>query len=269
MLEESYKLFLSSANLLPGWQDMNKNDLVNKYIEYEDKDSYTASIYMSAIICKYWPKIQRFYKTTAYAAEYEDIYDLLINSILRAIKARRWLQKDSTIYNDPTGPDKAINRTMICERLNFLAFKNRAKRVANLNPAYMDEIEEEVGDSYIYKNYSSQFSTDSIENEYETVTNFQFLYNKKLYLALFVYYSIIYNLGSFKDGKFSTKFCAKAILSIDDSDLEDLAYLLDVNKDEIKRCYDLAVSSKNRQELKLNIEYSMLKLKELYVKDRI
>lgn len=269
MLDDSYKLFLENANLLPNWDKMNKNELVNKYIEYENTNKSLASQYMSAIICKYWPKIQRFYKKTAFSATYEDIYDLLINSILRAIEARRWLQEDSSIYNDPAGPDKAINRTMICERLNFLAFKNRSKRVVNLNPASIDEIETEVGDSYIYKNLAEEYNIDNVDDELETINNLQFLYKKKLYLAMFVYYSIVFNLGSFKDGKFSTKFCAIALSRIDDFDLEDLAYLINEDKDIVKKYYNLAVTSKNRAELKLNIEYSMLKLKELYMKDRI
>ena len=269
MIDDSHKMFLESANLLPNWKDMNKNDLINKYIEYENSDPALANIYMSAIICKYWPKIQRFYKMTSNLATYEDIYDLLINSILRAIEARRWLQKDSSIYNDPNGPDKAVNRTMICERLNFLAYRGRLKRIINLNPVSIDEIEDEVGDSYIYKNSNTMSEYASISNDLETISNLQFLYKKKLYLALFVYYSIIFNLGSFKDGKFSPKFCAMAISKLDDNDLEDIAYLLNTDKEELKKYYNLAITSKNRSDLKLNIEYAMLKLKELYMKDNI
>ena len=138
MIQDSYNLFLEQAENINDWRSMTKSELVNKYVEHEDdQDDFYKNAYMSAIICRYWPKIQRFYKATPVISTYEEIYDILINSILRAIKARRWLDKDSTIYEDPNGPDKAINRTMMCERLNFLIYKNnvqnkngRSKRIS-------------------------------------------------------------------------------------------------------------------------------------------
>ena len=266
MLEDTYKLYLESAKTIADWNKVSKSELVNKYIEYETSNPELANDYMAAIICRYWPKIQRFYRTAYFSSSYEDIYDLLINSIMRAIKARRWLQKDSSIYNDPNGPDKAINRTMICERLNFLIYKNRSKRVSNLNPLSINELEDESGDYYAYNNEAASLN---IDKELEITSNLSFLYEKKLYLALFVYYSIVFNLGSFKDNLFSTKLCASVLCNLTDEDLLDIANLLNKDLETIKKCYSLSVLSKKRTDLKLNIEYAILKLKELYIKETI
>ena len=266
MLDDTYKLCLESAKHISNWDKVSKSELVNKYIEYEETDRELASDYMAAIICRYWPKIQRFHRTMYFSSSYEDVYDILINSILRAIKARRWLDKDSSIYNDPNGPDKVINRTMICERLNLLAYKNRSKRVADLNPLSTEELEDGSGDYYAYNNENASFS---IDNELEITSNLKFLYNKKLYLAMFVYYSIAFNLGTFKDKMFSSKFCAIALLNLTDEDFIEIASLINKDVDEIKKDYSIAVLSKNRTDLKLNIEYAILKLKELYIKETI
>lgn len=269
MLQDAYKIFASEANAIQNWNSIDKNELVNKFIEYEVSNPPMANAYMGAIICKYWPKIQRFYKTMSFSASYEDVYDLLINSILRAIKARRWLQEDSSIYMDPNGPDKAINRTMLSERLNFLLFKNRGKRVADLNPASINELEESSGDSYLYLNAEDEAVYSDMGDEVQIACNLSFLFNKKLYLSMFIYYCLSFNLDLFRDNLFNTKACAKVLLSLSSLEFDDIAGLVGSDKDTIEKCYNLSVSSKSRENLKIGIEFSILKLKELYINERI
>ena len=52
-LEFYRKAHEARASSIEGWKTMNKNDLVNKYIEVED-NAELADAYMSAILCRYW-----------------------------------------------------------------------------------------------------------------------------------------------------------------------------------------------------------------------
>ena len=112
---------------------------------------------MSAIILKYWNKIYNLQQSTKLTASFEDAYNWLIEGILYALEHKRWLDKDSNIYNDPNGPDKAINRKIKCIRLNHLVSENRDKRKIQINLLSLDSFEnpddfvgeEEYSDTFV------------------------------------------------------------------------------------------------------------------------
>lgn len=263
MIQDSYNLFLTQAEYVNGWRDVRKSELVNKYIEYEQSnDEFWKNAYMSAIICRYWPKIQRFYKSTPLVSTYEEIYDLLINSILRAIQARRWLDKDSSIYNDPDGPDKAINRTMMCERLNFLIYKNRAKRVLEINALSIEEAKEKAGDSYL-----NLIDDYKVFNDVDNGLLLRNFYDTKMYVLMFVY-DVIVNFDCFKDGVFSSKVCTKYLLNLDDFYLASLASLLDISLNELKKIYEESVLNK-KSTMKYRVDNAIYRLREFYYKEEI
>ena len=263
MIQESYNLFLQQAEGIDGWRDLDKSELVNRYIEHEgDDDDFYRNSYMAAIICRYWPKIQRFYKATPIVSTYEEIYDILINSILRAIKARRWLDKDSTIYGDPNGPDKAINRTMMCERLNFLIYKNRTKRAVEIGAMSIEESKDKKGDVYFDLVEDSKLFNNV--DHYLLIRNF---YDSKMYILMFVY-DVIANFDCTRDGQFSSKACTKYLLSLDDSYLNGFAEEIDLPFDSIKQVYNDYIV-KNKQTMKYRVENAIYRLREFYYKEEI
>lgn len=93
-----------------------------------------------ALVCKYWPLINKYYFLCNNVATQEDVYDWLIDSIQYALKHRRWEDPDSNIYQDPTGPDKVINRRMKCARLTFYQYINRKKRKDNFNIVQLEDM---------------------------------------------------------------------------------------------------------------------------------
>lgn len=173
MLEETKKIYEEQANFIKDWKNINKNQLCNLYIQNEN-DSKLANCYLSAIILNYWNKIYTLYSKTYLTASYEDAYDWIIEGILYALKHRRWLDKDSSIYNDPNGPDKAINRKIKCIRLNFLSSQNRQKRKLRINLLSLDSLEDSdnfIGEynqyidyykDIIYKLYINNLKNESI-----------------------------------------------------------------------------------------------------------
>lgn len=114
---------------------------------------------MSAIILKYWNKIYSLQANTYLTASDEDAYNWLVEGILYALEHRRWLDEDSNIYNDPNGPDKAINRKIKCIRLNHLISENRDKRKIGINILSLDSFED--ADNFI--GGELEFSNTTVE----------------------------------------------------------------------------------------------------------
>lgn len=148
MLEANRKLFEERADrAVPGWRKANKNDLINKYIEYEHTDRALADGYMSAILCRYWKAIDKYYATSYRSVSVETCYDWLIRSVLYAIQRRPWVDPNNKLYTDPNGPDKVVNRVIQSTRLGFYQQSNLPKRKVNFGTASLDALVEDLGEA--------------------------------------------------------------------------------------------------------------------------
>lgn len=152
-----------AATLAVDWEHLNKNDLCNLCVENENTLNYDA--YIAAIVLRYWPKLDKLkfktYKDRIYCPD-EDIYDIFIEGILYALKKKRWLQEDSTLFNDPNGPDKAINIKIKYLFMNYINSNFRQKRLLNMNIYSVDKNTELYGDSI--KDDSKDFYYDDYDN---------------------------------------------------------------------------------------------------------
>ena len=222
------QLYIQSANQLKGWQKMSISDLAFKYVE---GDMQAACI--SGIICKMWPFIEGAYNKQQYKfATLEDIYDCAVDSVLRALEERAWLNPDSTLYQDPIGPEKAINVCFKCTKINMFEYLGRYKRRLNNGILSLEELQVdkpegiyipyierditvydmligEIRKFYIEKKYAKAFTVFSILNcdvfKVEEVSNF-IIFDLK-YLN-----SIIKNL----DDKFCSIFADEVDLDFKD-----------------------------------------------------
>lgn len=146
MLDSQKRLYEQKADLIPGWRKMSKNLLVNSYIQYEHDPKY-ADAYMSAIICRYWGAISKYYNSSKNSVTVEECYDWLIRSILYAIQRRDWLDPNNKLYTDPNAPDKVINRVIISTRLGFFQSSNTHKRKCNYGTKSFEGMLEENPES--------------------------------------------------------------------------------------------------------------------------
>lgn len=133
MLDNIWKHYMQCANsTVPNWKSMNKNDLINDYIKYEN-NSRLKQGYMAAIICRYWPSLLGYINKCYLNVAPEELYDAFIEAIIYSLNKRAWLNEKSSVYNDPNGPDKCINIKLKYMIWNCEFSQSRMKRQINQN----------------------------------------------------------------------------------------------------------------------------------------
>lgn len=188
MLEEYKELCRKAANIAPGWQELSKNDLCREYVKNKGNETL-QNAYISAILYRYWNLISKYYYQSANCATPEECYGWLVDSVSCCVNLAAWENPDSSIYNDPNGPDKVINRCMKCARLTYYQFINRKKRRDDFGTLSVDELKE------LYGNGAPE--PDDPEQEYD-VSLFIIKdyiieeFRKKNYFVSFLIYFILY-----------------------------------------------------------------------------
>lgn len=236
MIESLKPLYEQSASVID-WKNKTKNQLVFEYIENEHTKLKDA--YFSAIVLKYWHLIGKYYKMSYLAATEEDCYDWLVESILYAISHRRWQDKDSSIYNDPNGPDKVINRHMACLRYTFYQAINRQKRKDGFNISSLDAIFDDFKD-HTDVNSVSEILCDAYVEDHSELDIKRFiksLFSQGDYLSAYIVHLITYkDVFSSTDDGYSLSFykLTKAINKFDDKFCEEFSEMYDIPIDTIK-----------------------------------
>lgn len=259
MLEE-YKLHCKEqAAAIPGWEQLSKNELCNRYIETEDKS--TKDAYLAAILYRYWKLIPKFYYQSSNVCSPEDCYDWLVESVLCALNCKRWTESDSSIYKDPNGPDKVINRAMKCARLNFYQFINRKKRKDNFGILSLDELKENLNDnSNDIEDPQSSVNDETIISVKEYIKD---IFNGKEYFLAFMLDCIVTENIFDKEGtyvKLNQKRLTKLLRELDSIYAAQFATRYEFEKDKVLHalayCQGLTPSK-----IQSKIEYNLLKLK--------
>jgi len=231
MLDELKKLYVQQADLIPDWKKYSKNELCNLYIKHEN--DYLGEAFLAAIFCKYWNKLSTLFNTSKPAATIEDCYEWMVESILYALKNRKWLEEGNKLFNDPNGPDKVINRVIASRRATFFQQLLADKRRVSIAMSSMDKIQEETNDyltPYEDNVKGQALNMDLIQLVHE-------LFDKKEYFSAF-FVDAILNGDCFSPDendifltKFDVKKCAKYIKNVPDDYGETFAeqYDLDLN----------------------------------------
>lgn len=147
MLNEVLRSYESCADSsVPGWRELSKNDLLNLCVDNKD-DERLYNGYMSAIVAKYWNVATKFYYQNSSSVTPEECYGWLLDSILYTLDKKQWRNPDKSVYNDPNGPDKVINRCMSSARLMFYQASNCTNRKINYQLFSSDKLQEDLGDS--------------------------------------------------------------------------------------------------------------------------
>lgn len=168
VLDDIRRTYEVSADCcIHNWREMNKNDLINAAVDHAD-DKVLYNAYVSAIMCRYWYLINKFYYQNSSSTTAEEVYGWLIDSVLYALDCKQWRNPAKAIYGDPNGPDKVINRCMASARLMFYTASNCDKRKVNYETCSADMLQEEVGDAAFPAVEDPMFE-DTIDISYDLV----------------------------------------------------------------------------------------------------
>lgn len=251
MLNEYRQIYESTASIeVPMWKTADKNDLIRKAAELENgpiKDSY-----VSAIMLRYWNKLNRFYARCKLVATEEDVHSWLTMAVIYALDKKPWLNEDSSIYDDPTGPDKVINRTMECRRITFYQQLNRFNRKVHSTSLSLDSLEEDFQDAAL-----PSYEDTYLYEIYDMVIN---QFSKKDYFMSFLIDHIL-KTGTINTEENHKKFISH-IKSMDDNYASEFSEQYYLPKEDVLEGIRWCQSLTN-DELRRKVWYKLIKLKEL------
>jgi len=144
MLEGSYKLYRTKADEID-WKKYDCNDLFFKYIEHENDQ--LSENYFAGIVCRYWGYAGRIYLQCKKHIAFEECHDCIIDAIRYVLKKRVWENKNSSLYNDKKGPDKAMHIAMKRQKSLMLSKYNAYKRLSEFNTLSIDAVHEDYNDA--------------------------------------------------------------------------------------------------------------------------
>lgn len=250
MLEQNKDIYQQTADaIIPDWRDRNKNELIISACNCTNKHERDG--YISAIMLKYWNKLDSYYYKCRLVTSPEDIHTWLVIAVMYAIERKPWEDPNQSIYGDPNGPDKVINRIIESKRLTFYQQLNRYKRKINGAITSLDTLMEEYKDVFA-PSYNEDYSV-----EYHTlIINY---FNTKDYFMAFFIDAIMYEDVMDNNGVSQRKLSSH-LRNLDDEYCKYFAQKYMIPLDKVKQSvpYVNNISSYN---LKNKIEYSLIRLR--------
>ena len=269
MLESYKKAYEKCADtwIKENWRKMNKNDLINKYIEIES-DPHLANAYMSAIIVRYWGAISKYHMLSYKSATPENYHDWLVGALLRGIKHRKWKDPNNKLYNDPNGPDKVMNRCIISERLIWYQGANTYKRRQNFAIESIEKMQEEIEDTSILPTYEeNQLSAGNLDVKNLIDKSFK---NKEYVMAFMIDGIVNYNTfekAKNDEGKSFIQFSEKKLLrhmnNLDTTVCGNFSYNYDWPIQEVEEAVD-DCKKLTRTRMRTAVKRNMKKLQQIY-----
>lgn len=214
---------------------------------------------------KYWPLMTKYYAQNSAVASEEDVYEWLLNSVLYALKHRSWLNPKSSIYNDPNGPDKVINRCMKCRRLTFYQALNRKKRKDGVMLYSLDKIREDFNDS---TDYMQDIESDECNPNCFMLTDYiRNLFYSSEELAAFIM-DIIINCDVFKLNKqtgtkeFSLNKLVRVMMQLDSVYFSQFAERYSINPHTVEQKFNSLYNSKSEKQFYDDVNQKFVSLQQ-------
>lgn len=169
MLNETKRdLTLCARKLSQPYESYSIDELADAYCEATDTNNDTLKdIYISALILRFWSKIDKMYKsnTVAPCLEYEDFFEWLYEAIEYACKYRGW--KDPTKnLNAQQCINKCINTIQLQKYYNLRLDKNKAVNHCTSMDAPIcggdDDESKTLGDMLESEEYVDDHSSDDV-----------------------------------------------------------------------------------------------------------
>lgn len=164
MINDYKKLCYQSAQIIPGWENIDKNELCRLYVKERDKD--IANGYLSAILYKFWNITEsNYYKQKYKLATEGDCIDWTTTGILYALNHHVWDDESNSLYNDPKGPEKAINVCIYSTKVNFYQKIKHHKEKSFYDSLSLDNLMENASDAYYFPCTDEDNISTSLANQ--------------------------------------------------------------------------------------------------------
>lgn len=234
------QIYERSADAIPNWRDIDKNELCRLYCANENNPCGEA--YLSALICKYWNNIYKYYNQSQGYATLEDCYDIVIDAIQNIIRRRPWEDEKSNLYGDKNAPDKAINRCIKTTWINSYIASMRDKRLCNTNNLHLESLDAPVVDAI---EYACADDVDTKDDDVMLSNLVRCLYNSGDYLGAFCADLIVHgNVFARDDGMsvFSDKKLIKYLHHITDNYIRVFSEEYNLPYDKVKKSAEYIVN---------------------------
>ena len=189
---------------------------------------------------------------------FEECYDSIIDSIKYVLEKRVWEDPNSSLYNDPTGPDKAMHVAMKRQQGIVLSKYNAHRRLSNFNTLSLDEAKENYNDS------AEGLLFGGIENNEYLKTFISEYFDNKDYLNAIFLDTICYS-----NVEYTAEKVVKFLKNLTNSDVEYyLTSYENINVNEFKKFLrELKDISSNYLKIKFNsLLYALKKEGNVYGK---
>ena len=238
MLEDILKNYRNKAEHIE-WKKYNPNELFFEYIKHENDE--LGEYFYAAIICRFWGQAGRIYIKCNRHIPFEECYDCVLDSIKYVIEKRVWENPNSSLYNDPAGPDKAVHIALKRQMAIMLSKYTAQRRLSNFNTLSIDEAHENYNDS-------ADGLLFDIQND-DHLKSFISEYFEKGEILNGLFLDTICYSGS----KYDSKSIIKHIKSITIKDADHFTKEYNIsNRDFKKMLIDINEASTKYLEIKLN-----------------
>lgn len=241
MLEEYKEVCRKSADTIPGWMSMSKNDLCRAYVKNKENKSL-QNAYMSAILFKYWGLISKYYYQSSNCATPEECYGWLVDSVSCCVNLASWEDPTSSIYKDPNGPDKVINRCMKCARLTYYQFINRKKRKDEFGIASIEELKESLGNAFPEPIDEDEYDVSTLMIQDYITEQFS---KKNYFVSFLIYFLLSSNVfdsvqeedSNISNSEFSIRKMCKVMNTITDENLAAFSAETNIPIEDTKKAF--------------------------------
>jgi hypothetical protein len=184
------------------------------------------------------------------------------DAIQYALSHRRWEDPDSSIYNDPNGPDKVINRIMKCTKVNLFQYVNRKKRKDAYKIKSLDAISELVNDNTM-EIVDREDELKNLNIDFKMIIKNTFLL-KDYFMAYMIDCILNENVFYYSKEKscyeFNIKKLSRVICNIDESYCVRFADTYELDREDVIKTLKY-FDKLNSNKLLYKIEYSLQRLK--------
>lgn len=254
MISEYKESCKQTAQIIPNWKDIDKNELCRLYIK--ETDEYLSNGYLAAILYDFWNVTEsNYYKQKYKIATEGDCIDWTVTGILYALKHHVWDDPNNSLYQDPKGPEKAINVCIYSTKVNFYQKIKHHKEKAQYEALSLEQLLEDSSDGY----YTPVVDEDcTVENYFVSLIKESF--NNKEYFKAFILDAVlnndvfendngyvVYNDKKLRkilknmDIKYCERFSNQYCISLEDV-LQSIQYIINISSDKLKEKTDTIFS---------------------------